>query len=112
MLFNNVVPDLNSARVVVIVFHQPGCGACDEYLPRFKRIAARYASCIPVVILDCTDERFVALADRFKIRNTPTTLAVRKPSGAIRIDGSAPDAEIEQLFVAATRALSCGVNRG
>lgn len=94
------------APVVVIVVHQQGCGACEEYLPRFQNIAAKYARCIPHLVVDAND--YPEAADALKIASTPTTLVLRHGRMTSRnLTGAAEDADIEKLFVAASRGMEC-----
>lgn len=86
-----------------------GCGACDEYLPRFKQIAAKYEHCLPIVILDATRPEHNAIADRYRVFETPTTLILRKPIGLVRFVGALPSNEIERVFMLAIRGLSCEI---
>ena len=86
-----------------------GCGACAEYVPRFNRIAARYAHCIPVKILDAGTPEGAQVADRFHVNATPTTLILRKPTGQVYYEGALDDAQIEHVFALAIRGLACDV---
>lgn len=101
--------DLSKFKIVIVIFAQPGCGACEDYLPRFKALAAPYESCLPVVVLDVNDQKFAWLADRHKVEYTPTTLVLRKPRGAIKIDGSVDDGKIQEILHTAVKGLSCDI---
>jgi thiol-disulfide isomerase/thioredoxin len=94
------------APVVVLVVHQEGCPACEEYLPRFQRIAERYARCIPHLVVDANV--YPDAADALKVESTPTTLVLRHGRMTSRnLTGAAEDADIEKLFVAASRGMEC-----
>jgi len=99
--------DLSQARVVVVLVVMRQCPACHEFLPRFRRVAAKYARCVPSVIVDASDPQQAPVADRFQVRATPTLLVLRRPVGQIRLEGNVSDAEIERAFAMATRGLRC-----
>lgn len=88
--------DLSQARAVVVVFSQEGCPACEEYLPRFQRIAATKA--VPSRIVDVGLPDAEAISDNFGVEATPTTMVLKRPVGAIKAEGALSDADIEQLF--------------
>jgi len=90
--------DLTQYNVVVVVFVMEGCGACAEYAPRFQRVAGPFTHAVPSFIVDANSPQGGPLADRFMIEATPTTLILRKPAGAIKAEGSLPDAEIVEMF--------------
>lgn len=95
------------ANVVVVCVVMQGCGACHEFLPRFRRVAAKYARCVPSMIVNASDPKQAPLADRFNVRVTPTTLILRRPVGQIRLEGAVSNAELERAFMLAARALRC-----
>ena len=99
--------DLSKSRVVIVVIGMKGCGACEEYIPRFQRIATRYAHCLPVRVLDASTPEGAQVAARFRVEATPTTLILRKPHGQVHYEGARDDAEIEGVFALAARGLSC-----
>lgn len=96
--------NLANARCVVVVFAQEGCPACEEYVPRFQAVAAQYSAQVPSAIVDASDKRYEQIADTFQINATPTTLVLRKPTGAIKAEGSLPNTEISKLFAVAARS--------
>lgn len=96
------------APVVVLVVHQEGCGACEEYLPRFQRIADRYSRCIPHLVVDANV--YPEAADALKVDSTPTTLVLRHGRMTSRnLAGAAADEDIEKLFIAASRGTECAL---
>lgn len=101
--------NLSQSRVVVAVVAMEGCGACEEYLPRFKQIAKKYEHCLPIIVLDAAKPEHGAIADRYRVYETPTTLILRKPIGLVRFVGGLPDNEIERVFLIAMRGLSCEI---
>ena len=102
--------DLDRARIAVVVFTIKGCPACAEYKPRFQRLAAPYAGCIPIVVVDANDARYSQLADRLGVQEVPATFVLRKPRGIIRVIGGAPDAQINWLLGVAAREAACPTN--
>lgn len=87
--------DLDQTNVVVVVFAMPGCGACEEYLPRMYSAIEYYQKLghpfvvydlgmklkpgqIPVCVYDSTstDPGVQQLADQHKISGLPTTLVL------------------------------------
>ena len=96
-------PNLNQAKVVVVVFTLEGCGACDEFKPRFRQIASHYAHAIPIVMADANDPRYAQLADRLSVQSVPATYILRKPHGIMRAVGGLPDEQINRLLDFAVR---------
>ena len=98
--------DLRKQRVLVALFVMEGCGACDEFKPRFDKISAPYAAAgIPIVVYDAQSEApdLVAFMDRYGVTATPTMLILKRGPGSIRVDGSVDDAQIRQAFEIAHR---------
>lgn len=98
---NSVNP--NESRVVVVLFTIPGCEACQEYKPRFQRVAQHYQGHVPIMMLDANDPRCADLASRLNVTNVPATFALRRPTGMIRIEGAIPDSQIAWLLGIAAR---------
>ena len=115
--------ELDNVNVILVVFAMPGCPACEDYLPRFKRQVAGFQRLghrfeyyapgarlarrtIPIVIYDATspDEGIQALADQHGITGMPTTLFMTRHEGVSKLEGGLEDAEIYRLLVAATQA--------
>jgi thiol-disulfide isomerase/thioredoxin len=53
----------------VVVFHQSGCPACAEYLPRFRRVAVKYRAHLNIQTpnVDRSDKRIQDAAIAYKI---------------------------------------------
>jgi thiol-disulfide isomerase/thioredoxin len=94
-LGQNPVPPANA---VVVVFAMKECPACADYMPRFQAVASQFAGRVGYQILDANAPGVQALAERFNIEATPTTLVLRRPVGAIKAEGSLSDGEILHLF--------------
>ena len=98
--------DLTKERVLVALFVQEGCGACEEFQPRFDRLAARYKRAgMPVFVYDAAggDPELVAWMDRYEIGATPTILVLKRGPGTMKIDGAIPDDQIEGVLQSAYR---------
>jgi|688.fasta_scaffold1296361_2 thioredoxin-like negative regulator of GroEL len=90
--------------MVVTVWHQPGCGHCEEFLPRVQATAARFAHCgVPTVLLDATQN--VRLADGLNITATPTLMVLRRGKRVQRFDRGLEEGELESVYQ--TLARSC-----
>lgn len=99
---------MNNSRVVVVVFTIDGCEACEEYKPRFRRIAQPYQTSIPIFMMNANDPQNAELANRLKVAAVPATFVMRKPSGVIRIEGAIPDSQIAWLLGVAAREAAMG----
>ena len=88
-----------SPRTAILVFGMAGCDACAEYIPRFRARSRRFAGHVPIHVLDANQH--TRMADYYRIRNTPTTLVLRKPQGVMRVEGAVGDAEIERILAVA-----------
>lgn len=86
------------SNVAVVVVASQHCPACMEYKPRFVRIAQQFSGRVPAHIVDLEQDGAEAFADRYSINALPTTLILRRPTGAIRAEGTLSDAEIQRLF--------------
>lgn len=95
--------------VAIIVWTQEGCPACDEYMPKFQRIAQQYSQCLPVIIADV--EKFPRAADLLRVQSTPSTMVVRygRRGFAGFIDGDGSEERIRAMFLAAISGLDCPV---
>lgn len=76
----------------VLVLVMEGCPACDEYMPRFGKLAAPYRmNGVPVSILDInSDSQAEMLANRLGVQATPTTIVIG-PKGAKIVAAGAVD---------------------
>jgi thiol-disulfide isomerase/thioredoxin len=98
------VINLANERVLVAVFVQEGCGACEEFLPRFRALADRYQRAgMPIVVYDAAaqDPELVAWMDGYGVSATPTVLVLRRGPGWARYEGALPDKEIEDVLLGA-----------
>lgn len=90
-------------NAVVVVFTIPGCQACEEYKPRFSRIAQQYAPYVQIFMLNADDTRNADLANRLQVHNVPATYVLRRPTGMMKIEGGIPDQQIAWLLGIAAR---------
>lgn len=88
---------LSDFPLVVSVWHQPGCGHCEEFLPRLHPIAQRYAACgVPTLSVDATQN--TRLADGLSIDATPTVIIMRRGKTVKRFPRALEDRELEELY--------------
>lgn len=104
---------LRNVNVFIVVFAMPGCPACEDYLPRFRRHVAALqrqghpfayfspdrpvsTSSIPVAIYDAgsEDPGIQAFADQHRVTGLPTTLILTRYHGIQRYEGSVSDKDI------------------
>lgn len=91
---------------VVTVWHQPGCGHCEEFLPRANATAQRFAHCgVPTVMIDATNN--TRLADGLNISATPTVIVLKRGRTAQRFNRGLEDNELEAIYQ--SLAKSCQV---
>lgn len=99
--------DVSNQRVIVVVFVQEGCPACDDFKPRFDRLAERYVRAgLPIFVYNAAsdDTALSSWMDQLKVEGTPTLLVLKRgPSRPLRIDGAVPDDEIETALRSAYR---------
>jgi thiol-disulfide isomerase/thioredoxin len=85
----------------VVVFHMNGCGPCEEYLPRFRKIASGYKNRLSIraVNITRTERRIQATVIKFKVEATPTTLVIDDSDTVLkRKVGALDEREIERLL--------------
>ena len=114
--------DLSNTRALVVVFAMHGCGACDDYLPKFMdRVAAwqeagapfhvwspgdQLASGqIPVLLYNAStqDDELQGFADRLSVKVTPTTYVMTRWKTS-KLEGSISDEKIDGLLRSAYHA--------
>ncbi len=87
------------AQPAVFVFAMHGCGACEEYLPRFKQLAGPYRQAVPIGIYDVSrGGREAAFGDKLGVRATPTTVVLDRRGKLHRVIGAITDRAIKQLL--------------
>lgn len=83
----------------VFVFAMHGCGACEEYLPRFKELAGPYRRVIPIGIYDVQqDTKAAHFGDKLGVKATPTTIVMDKQGRLKRFVGALGNAAIKELL--------------
>lgn len=108
---------VDHVSVLIIVFGMPDCGACEEYVPRLlKRVGelqrqgyrftiyepgkAIAAGSIPVLVYDVAseDSELQALADRYSVNATPTTIVQSRGGNAFKAEGALDAKQIDALL--------------
>jgi len=92
--------------VLVVAFGQPGCGHCEEFLPRFRTVAGRYARCVPAAVFDALWFKYDYL-QAIGVTTTPSVVVFRHGRPTTRPIGHVSDAEIEALFQRSAHGLEC-----
>ena len=109
--------DVSHLRVIMLVFGLPGCGACEDYVPRLKARAKEFeevdvfddrtsnskrkmkakVGTLPIFIynVDARDPELQKLADQYEIQAMPTTIVLVRPQGALRYEGPISDKQID-----------------
>lgn len=89
---------------IIVVFVAQGCGACHAYEPIFRKVAAaNRRSGARVHVVEISSKRGTALANKFGVRATPTTLARTAHGTTLRRIGALDEAGVQRLFDQATR---------
>lgn len=88
----------------LIVYIQTGCGACEEYLPRLRRIvyAQKYTRERPaptLAVINLTTPFGMREAVKHSVSATPTTDVFSDHNTIRRYKGALPDVEIERLLL-------------
>jgi thiol-disulfide isomerase/thioredoxin len=100
--------DIRQYPVAVIAWKQDGCPVCDEFFPKFDRVAKQYEQCLPVLVADVND--YPEVADSFRVMSTPSVIISRFGQRSFRsITGDTTEADIVGLFEVAARGLDCAL---
>lgn len=91
-------------KPAVFVFALQGCGACEDYVPRFKQLAGPYRTEIPIGIYDVGDGRGAEFGTKMGVRATPTTVVMDRAGRLHRAVGAIGNAAIKALLDRALRA--------
>lgn len=97
-----------------------GCGACEDFMPRFEKLIAGFQAygqpliyyqlgmplqpgTIPVIVLDgaSEDPSISSFADQHTIEALPTTLLLRRNAKPAKLEGAIDDKEIYNALVSA-----------
>lgn len=90
---------LADSKAVVLVFHMKGCDACEEYVPRFRRISKDYKARVPILILDVDSPEAAPYADQYKVTEMPSTIVLtRSGHGAFKASGNMENTEIIKVL--------------
>lgn len=86
-------------KPAVFVFAMHGCGACEDYVPRFQQLAGPYRGNLAIGVYDLAKGgRDAMFADRMGVQATPTTIAMDKHGRLRRVVGSIADSAIRTLL--------------
>ena len=96
--------------LVVTVWHQPGCGHCEEFLPRLEAFAEKYGTCVPTLAIDATQNE--RIADALAIDATPTVIVLRRGTTLRRFPRGLEDEELERLYESVAGACQIVASRG
>lgn len=99
-LFAAIAPN---SRVIVVVIGQPGCGACEEFVPKMQALAVPFARVVPVIFMNAADPRpeVQRWMDQYNISATPTTLVLKRKElggGVWKLEGSQEDVACRQIM--------------
>jgi thiol-disulfide isomerase/thioredoxin len=84
-------------EVVVTAFYMEGCEACDEFMPRFRKVASEFPD-VAFVCVDIGTPVGEPYAERFRVRLTPTVMTLRRRGQHTTVEGSMDDHELRMLF--------------
>jgi thioredoxin-like negative regulator of GroEL len=97
---------LNDYPTLVTLWTQEGCEHCETTLPAWRKVAAKYASCLPSARMEVT--RWEREANHYRIKLLPTLMTLRwGRSGLRRLEGALTLAEIEAFYVGSMMGLDC-----
>ena len=91
-------------KPAVFVFALQGCGACEEYVPRFKQAAGPYRGVVPIGIYDVGDGHGAEFGNKMGVRATPTTVVMDRGGRLHKVVGAIGNAAIKALLDRALRA--------
>lgn len=91
------------AQPLVVVFMMSGCGACEEYWPRFESLAKPFYDFrgLPIQVYNVNQAQ--ALAKKHGIKFTPTTIVQDRNGTITRHEGAISSAEILGALQSALR---------
>jgi len=98
--------DLSHEGAAVLIFVQPGCGACDDFVPILAPRAQAYRMAgLKVILLNLAsaDAAIQAAADQYQVRATPTTIVVRRGAAPLRIEGAVDARSVDHILSEAYR---------
>lgn len=76
-----------------------GCGACEDYVPRFQQLAGPYRRDMAIGVYDLAKGgRDAMFADKLGVRATPTTVVMNRHGRFRRVVGSIADSAIRALL--------------
>lgn len=86
-------------KPAVFVFAQAGCGACEDYLPRFNGVVQSERPSCPVGTYDLAkDAHAQEFANRLGVQATPTTVVMDSRGRLHKFVGALAEGAIRQLL--------------
>lgn len=97
---------LTELPTVVILWTKDGCSHCEDTLPLWRKVAAKYATCLPSARLSV--DEYAYAADTYRITMLPTIMTLRwGRSGLRRLEGAQTLEEIEAFYQGSMLGLDC-----
>jgi thiol-disulfide isomerase/thioredoxin len=97
--------DFGSYPVVIVAWSQKDCPHCEEYIPTFRKVAQKYASCVPSAHIDANE--YSDLADGYWVRGTPMTMILRYGRRSPYVlDGVATEEQVEAMYQTVMRGFA------
>lgn len=79
----------------VFLFVLKGCGACEEFLPRFRRVSQPYEQHLPIGVYDMAQsQRAEQFGTKLGVNATPTMVLLDRYGRIRRSVGAVDDASI------------------
>jgi thiol-disulfide isomerase/thioredoxin len=88
---------------VVTVFIQNGCGACHAFMPVFHAVVDPFRTEMDVHVVNISTHAGQALANRWGIQATPTTLVQTRRNTEVRRVGAIEPRALQALLAGALR---------
>lgn len=84
---------LSAPRPVLLLWGQPGCGACQETKPVVRRYATRH---LDIIAYEINVNMLEQLADQNHIKDTPTLMIYINGSRVARRTGALSEEQLER----------------
>lgn len=88
---------------VVTVFIQNGCGACHAFMPLFHQVVDPFRQVMDVHVVNISTHGGQALANRWNVQATPTTLVQTRRDTEVRRVGAIDGRALHNLLQNALR---------
>lgn len=84
-----------SGKKILVLFHSPYCGACEETIPHFQHASMYLCSDVQCVKVDVT--KLSSIATNYNIERLPTLLLLENGVEVKRVSGAHDASEIVEL---------------